>query len=376
VKRLKLRVSREERAWKIELRLNRRAVSWLWVQDRVWRIGSAEVRIGGIGGVGTRHGHRHKGYSRLCMNKSLELMKEKGMEMSALFGISDFYPKWGFASAMAEPDIRISTRAAEESKPRRGHGIAAFDEGRHGKQVLEIYAASNADRSGSIVRPPFSKWHPFRMGSDWGRRPEIFVIKGGKGLVLGYCVHDKSETDMTVAEVGFRDPAVFPTLTAELARRAVVRRTGEITAIMPLDHPYAEYLRRWNAHYKAWYSKNGSAMARIILLEETLRKCAPVFSRRLLDSQFHAGRFSLGLATDIGDVTIHSDYAKVTIETGLHGQMKARVPQSVLAQLLLGYRSVTDAATAEGVGIPAPAVGFLSALFPTGSPFMWRPDRF
>ena len=95
---------------KVELCLEGQVVSWLWIHDLRWRVGHAGIRMGGIGGVGTDAAHRYRGYSRRCMQRACSYMRERGFQMSVLFGIGNFYHKWGFASAVVEPGLVMSTR--------------------------------------------------------------------------------------------------------------------------------------------------------------------------------------------------------------------------------------------------------------------------
>ena len=85
-------------------------VSWLTVIDYRMRIGSAQVRMGGIGGVGTEQAERMKGYSRGLMEDSVRYMRDEGFDVSALFGIRDFDPKFGYAVCLRSSTITMATR--------------------------------------------------------------------------------------------------------------------------------------------------------------------------------------------------------------------------------------------------------------------------
>jgi predicted acetyltransferase len=98
--------------WKTECLLEDEVVSHLWINDRTMRIGSARLRIGGIGGVGTDRKHRNRGYSKLCMEAATELMSLKGYDLAFLFGIRDFYDKYGYITCMPEHTFTMDTRNA------------------------------------------------------------------------------------------------------------------------------------------------------------------------------------------------------------------------------------------------------------------------
>ena len=45
-------------------------------------------------------------------------MQHEGFDVSMLFGIPNFYPKFGYATCMAQPKVSIKTRDAELANAR------------------------------------------------------------------------------------------------------------------------------------------------------------------------------------------------------------------------------------------------------------------
>ncbi len=376
---MEMRVLPSRGGSKVELKLGGKEVSWLYINDLKMRVGSSIVRMGGIGGVGTDKAHRRKGYSRMCMERAMRAMQDQGYDMTALFGIPDYYPKWGYASVMPEPRLRMGLESVREAGKDGGGVVAAFDRGRHGRHVLVLYAANNRYRDTSLVRPPLKRWRGLRMGSNWGIRAKAFVVIGKAGRVIGYASHDQKgkEAEFKVTEVGYRDVTAFPAICAELARRAAKEKKDTLVFHLPLDHPFAAYLQRWTVVHQLVYFKAAEGMARIIYLEKTFRKCRAEVARRLADSGMHGKSFSLSLSTDIGAITLLVRGGKVSVARGVrNGSLNVTIVQDVLTQLLLGYRSVEDAASRCGVSIPARAKPVMKALFPKGWAYLWQADRF
>ena len=52
------------------------------------------------------------------------------------------------------------------------------------------------------------------------------------------------------------------------------------------------------------------------------------------------------------------------------------VPQWMLAQLILGYRSVADVLVESVTPVESEIVSILDVLFPVGHPYVWIADRF
>jgi len=356
--------------------LYRRAekVSWLVIGHLVMRVGEARLRVGGIGGVGTAREHRHKGYAALCMLKALEVMEAEGFHLSALFGIPNFYHRWGYARAVPEPRLKFATDSAALAKVPAGYRIVPFNRTRHGPQVLALYEANQCLRTLSAVRPAPGHWRGFWLASSWFRRSEAFVVVRG-GHVEGYGVNDQDRKAMIVTEAGYRSPAVFPAITAEFARRARARRVPEMTLHLPPDHAYARYLRRFGLDVVVHYWRSGDGTARIMLLDRTFRDCEGELTRRLRASALARARFAVRIGCELGEVRLAAQGGRVRVRPGTGG-MRVTVPQPILTQLLIGYRTVDDAMTEPGVRIPREAVDPLSALFPPALPYCLPADRF
>lgn len=349
-------------------------VSWVMINHLIVRVGEARLRCGGIGGVGTAKEHRYKGYSSRCMEKCVEIMARDGMHLSALFGIPNFYHRWGYAQAIPEPRLKFATASAALAKPPSGYRIVPFDRDRHGAQVLALYAANQRLRTLSNLRPDPEHWRGFRLGSWWFHRSEAFVaVRGGR--VEGYGVNDQDRKSMIVTEVGYRSPAVFPVITAELAKRAKGRRVPDMTMHIPPDHDYARYLRRYAVDVLVHYWRNGDGMARIMCLEKTFHDCAGELTRRLRASGLARSRFAIRIGCELGDVKLVAADGRVRVAPGAGG-IRATIPQPILTQLLLGYRKVSDAISEPGVRIPREAVEPLDALFPPALPYCLCADRY
>jgi hypothetical protein len=92
---------------KAELFVDGVCVSWLTVVPFTIRVGRATLRMDGIGGVGTHSAHCHKGYSRRVIEATIGRMTRGGAAVSMLYGIPDFYPKFGYATAGAEHTLYL-----------------------------------------------------------------------------------------------------------------------------------------------------------------------------------------------------------------------------------------------------------------------------
>ena len=78
-------------------------IAHLWVIDFQMRIGTAQVRMAGIGDVYTNRQYRMKGYMRHLYEDTLNYMTAEGYDVSMLFGIPNFYTKFGYATSLPDP---------------------------------------------------------------------------------------------------------------------------------------------------------------------------------------------------------------------------------------------------------------------------------
>jgi len=347
-------------------------VARLAVLDYTIRIGATQVTMAGIGGVHTESEHRMKGYMRVLFGDTVTYMTKGGYDISMLYGIPNFYTKFGYAAVMADHRFTIKTRDAEAAgagaRSYRSRPVAENDM----PAVVKLYNANNAARTCSAVRSPdaFTK---FRMGTQWGTRAETQLWEDSDGVLLGYAVWDKRRTEVKVAEVGARDDALYPTILTALAEQAVEKRCEQITIYAPPDDPFAEYAQRFGIEWTIWRPRYSDGMARILNQTPFLEKLAPELARRIAGC---ADAKPVGLKTDLGAITLVPTTGKVRIQEGIAAGAQLALSQDRLVQLILGYRSVRDVLNSSDVTVTGDALPTLNALFPRDTAFMWRPDYF
>ncbi|MFC1525360.1 GNAT family N-acetyltransferase [Candidatus Latescibacterota bacterium] len=365
---VELRETKVDEGWRVEILSDGRSVSGLWVIDRSLRIGSAVVTVGGIGGVETDREHRRRGLARRSLEAAVDLMGREGYEASFLFGIQDFYHRFGFATCMADHELVIGTRAAERAERRlklrrlRRADLPA---------VVRIYNRDNAARTASCVRT--SRWRGFERGTSWGVGAAPHVAVGESGRVVGYICLDGTEERCRASEVGGTGDDVFHTLLAALARRAVSLRREEISLSVPGDHPFALFCRQFGARATSQFVRRGGPMGRIIDLESFLCKLLPVLGER-----WQGAAPELVLATDLGTCVLRRGRGGelVLAARPTRGALRLRLNQDVLMQLACGYRSVEACWLAGDLSGTVASRDLAGRLFPLHQGHMWWSDRF
>jgi len=368
---LEIKVTQEDHATRHDLLLEGRSVSRLWVIDLVMRVGIASVHMGGIGGVETDDEHRNRGYARRVLEHSNRWMTENGYDCATLFGISDFYDKFGYAVCLADHRVTVRTRDAERAERTLDVRPFAPDDL---PALREIYAANNADLTGSIVRDETRDW--FRKGSWYERRADAFVFTDANGGIVAYAACDRADDEVVVCEVGAQSLACYADIVRWAADRAVERRVGKITFVLPPDSPLSAYLTQFGAKQTLEYPRNGGGMGRLLRLDSFVEKTLPEWTRRAAASRAVQPGDSLRMETDIGSVTLRWTGKTMELDDTTPKECEVvRLSQSRLMQLAMGYYGA-DSALAFADVEAAGDLRLFQTLFPRRLAHMWTTDHF
>jgi predicted acetyltransferase len=354
-----------------------KSVCHLWVIDFTMRVGTTVVRMAGIGGVHTERAHRMKGYMRQLYEDTVQYMIAEGYDISMLFGIENFYTKFGYAAGLAAFECKVKTRDAEVASTTnvdRTYNARPIGEADM-PAVLDLYNANNAIRVCSVVRTleDFSK---FEKGTWYGTPPDTQLWEDANGKLLAYAVWDHYDKAVKVAEVEARDDAFFPTLLSAFAAQAVDKRCEDVQLFIPPDHPLAEYVQRFGAEWKVTYPRHGSGMLRLLNQQPFFEKIAPELERRLACSTLSGYTGALTLATDLGTLTLSFDAGAVSVSAGERADLRLELSQDKLTQLVIGYRSARDVLNDSQVTAHGDVLPLLNILFPKGTPYIWVADHF
>ena len=353
-------------------------VSVLGLREYRMRFGSAQLKLGGICAVGTREEHRNKGYSRRVMEHSTEYMIENGFDVAMLFGIPDFYHKFGYATVLPETWVEFDTKDVGAAVST--YQIRKFDM-EDAPQVLALYAANNAERVGTLVRDP---WKGFMMPGGFGMDADPYVVLNEVGQVIGYFVcggldviRNMMEENCILCDIGFQDRTIFETVVRFFADSVDHAGVSQIRCSMPADHPFAIFCRRYGCRTNTYNPKNHLGMMRIINQSSTLKRITGELEKRLQHStQLSKWSGKILIASDLGQDCLEIDQSRVAHTNNKANAFHFEILQEKLIQLIMGRRSIEDLAVEPDVSVSKEIVPVLDTLFPLGQPHVWWPDRF
>lgn len=368
---MEIKLEKQDRATKITLFVEGEPVSHLWVIDYEMRIGSSVVRMGGIAGVWTEEKHRLKGYASRVLNHSIGFMKEEGYDVSLLFGIPNFYHRFGYATVLPSYIAQLETNniPSFEARFQTEPYNLKFREA-----LLDIYNHHNSARTGTLVRS-LQKWETFTHGSGWSSKALAYILRDGEEVVA-YVVED-AEGEPFVIELGYKTPSfdIFSSLLSQIKSYARERKSPIVRLSLPPDDPFMEFCQRYELKLTIEFPSNRDGMGRIINLATLFSKIQKTLEERL---EYNSLEGVLTIKTDISDISLDIRKTSLSLcELPTHPTWELMIPQHKLMQLIMGYRSIEDLLIDDDVSLKgAQAVPLLKRLFPRGFPCLWLPDRF
>lgn len=358
--------------------------------------GRATLRVDGIGDVWTDEAHRNRGHARRLLEEAVRLMRAGDGALSILYGIPDFYGKFGYAVVGPEQTIVLDGL-------QRGVPIANGWRVRRATMgdlpaIQALYAQTAAEVVGSAVRDQeASRW----SGRAWAQlaaalasddAEECRVVEAADGRVVASCWRgakaawfvDFSERwspeTMALAEVLADSlPAAEAALAAcrawaleEGARRG--RPVTSVTLGAPLSGLLGRAAAFGDARRIRSHNRTGGFMARALDPQRLLAQLLPELEARLGQAGTRDG--SLHITTDEGDVTLQlAGGALATVAGGEGPITSVALPQAALAQLALGAFPPEDVLARLDTPIEAQAREWLCALFPQRQPHLFPADR-
>ncbi len=353
-------------------------VSGVTLREYQMRFGSAQLKMGGIAGVGTKEEHRNKGYSRHVMEHTIAFMNENGYDVSMLFAVPNFYHKFGYATVIPETYVEFNTKDSQEAVPT--YQVRKFQT-EDALKTVELYSANNAERTGTPLRTEIG-WKEFTKRG--GIVPDPYVVLNEADGVIGYFVCDGDnvkknmmEENCVLIDIGFQDRTIFETIVHFLINSVNFTKAERIMCAIPADHPFAIFCRRYGCRTNTYTPNNRLGMMRIINQSSTVKKIADELEKRLqrsADISQWSGKILI--STDLGQDCLEIDRGNITHTNNQADACHFEISQDKLIQLMMGRRSIEDLAIEPDVSVSEEIIPVLDTLFPLGHPHVWWSDRF
>ncbi len=365
-----------------------RVVSQVRVSEREMRIGSAVVRLGGVGLVGTLEEYRRSGYSSAVLRDAAQYMAGEGYDLGLLFtSIQPFYARLGWAPfPQTTFELELGTRAEFESSPWTVREFEPKDLPR----VIEIYAEHNAARTGTIVRAP-RQWSD-GYSRQTGMPPTLVAERDGVvgayanvGLEEHGGLSNVDDRFLSTYYPNVREVGCAPGSEDALAAlgRGILERARDaglqaVTGRLPRHDPMTLLLSR-ESRMPLSFSIHERSMYRLISLPSLLAKIAPELQRRLRHVGNTSAAASYLLDVDGQTCALTVDRGSVHVGPEGRGSAKLNLDSYRFFKLLFGDSTFSELAEynrALGLNLNPGDAALLDTLFPKTQHTHWICDYF
>jgi GNAT superfamily N-acetyltransferase len=367
----------------VELLVDGQSVSRLQIVPFFLRIGAATVRMDGIGGVETDREHRGRGYARLILEDAIEHMRAGNAALTMLYGIRDFYHKFGYTTAGPDHFVDLTHLDRDCVLP-AGWTIRAFLPA--DLPILQrLYDLNTAAAVGAAVRRPQEYiWTHLTNPKEGEGLDECRVAVAPDGAVRAYAwrgghfwyprmIEREHPERLAIAEVLADGPMAADAILAACRQWARELSSGReqpfrsVVLAQPPEGFLAGAAALSDATFRQEASRSGGSMARVLDVERLLRALEPELRSRLDDAGVSFGG-SLRFITEIGEAVFSG--------SGFGENADVVLPQATLARLALGAFDPADMIDRWDPPPNKRLRPILLALFPHRHPHMSLPDRF
>lgn len=331
------------------------------------RIGEARLKMGGFGWVATAPRHRHKGICTALMTDALAYLAHHGYHVSMLFGIPNFYRRFGYVTALADYAIVIDVLEASSVSLDgcRVRGVKPGDIA----AIQKIHAGGDAEVPCSLLRGAA------HITNKWDRFKAARVFTDPQGKVLAYALPHSEKDCLVVEEVGAVSPEFFRVLLAQCSAMASESLVGRIRFLVPPSHPFAHFLLQYDSTHETKLSREGGGMMALVDVGEALENMIPEWESLLDRSAWRSERTEVTLVVDNRPYRLRANRGAIDVAQSA-GRNKFALERGELMQLIAGYRYLDDILQTERRLMTAESKQLLAILFPKRSPCVWPFDRF
>jgi len=333
------------------------------------RLGRARLPFAGIAAVCTDPRARGNGVASALMKDVLRASRQAGLPFSLLFGIPDFYHRFGFVPAWPGQSMKVAV-ARLPSEPRwRARKAGSRDL----RSMVRLYEAIYGTLDGTALRDPRVLLRP--------KRYHTVVLAGRTARQRAYVAWRRRKTEqideLEVFEAAGVGPRWKDAVLAYLARQATKINREQIVLQLPLSHPIGRQLAFTDAVATLRFRRNSSQLVAVLDFAGLTRAMAGEWQSRLREAGVSVPRAGL-VARFRGEV-----FRWYPGRSRGGAVRLARRPRKVdaafndaLARLVMGYGCCEDIVGHYRMKVAERAMPVLRAIFPERQIGYSRLDHF
>ena len=309
-------------------------IPWRWCYEGV------ELQAGEMGIVGTSEPYRHQGLIRVQAARHAELLRRGEYDLSHIQGIPYFYRLFGYTYAIPlEGGWRVEMYLIPDA-PAGEATRYDFRQATLGDlpTLTTLYEEASTDLGISTVRDRASWAYLLGPSLQTEMSTETWLVERDNGQPVGYFRvprHGFGE-GLIVNEVSHLSAEAALAVLRQLKALSLDRAKPHIRLNVPENTALVQAARYLGAHDLSTYAWQ----IRLVDVGRFLLKLAPVLERRIASSSFAGLTRSLCVNLYREAFELHFVQGKLVAvqPLGFSGRGEIRLPPSLAAPLLLGYR--------------------------------------
>jgi hypothetical protein len=331
--------------------------------------------MGGLAAVACLPEHRGAGLAGRCLTDALRLMRDEGLRISILFGIGNFYGRFGYVGCIPRYQLRVH---CEDLNGLVNHFDVAPYDPRRLDDLVRLYAEASAETPLAAERDRRQFAHAIRTGelSPTGRAGDdppmkLFREKRGSRKVRAYVVWRDGELVEAAVAPGDTEACEAVLAWMRALRVAALEKDVRLASLCPA-HPLWRHTLRYTHTSERVLSWTGAGMGQILDVRGFVEDMRPEFERRV-DAAGIVAECHLHLAVDGRDHSVILCRSHHITNAGANVvSATVHCSRGDLLQMSLGTLSyrVIPGVVASG------ATSLLEALFCERSPQIYRLDHF
>lgn len=311
-------------------------VGWLFLEHRRVAIGPATIEVGAIGAIAA---NAEAVWTKL-IGDGLRVLGESGLPLAFVTGQVEQFGPVGFAPYQFSVQT-IQQPNGERTPTLRRLGVSDLDD------LHALFQATYAALPLSEVRA-LPDWRAILGESN------VLGLDDSKGRLAAYAL----PVGQTIVEAAATDSGTA---------RALLAALPQYQLALPFTHRVTQAALQRGGTTTIVRPSGDSALAGVVDLPMMLEQLVSAFEQRLIGSRYAgwSGNIRIEIETERVTLAFREGHAEVIDGSRPADLRLRRVGLPALAQICLGYRSISDLRATRDLECDDSALGLLEILFPT-----------
>ncbi len=360
---------------------NGKVVSHISITVREVKIGGSVVRLAGISDVCTDKDYRGLGLSKQLMLNAIDYMKKNGFAFSLLYGIPNYYHKFGYIESIPESYFMISRDNILEPEQvdiskyelNIGFDFSLLED------VKRLYQKQYLKCNGIALRPDKNFFYLSLINNHF-----YYLRDKERGNIVGYFyAWDEYSASFIIKELAVLNESLNSILLSYIKQLAQKYKVYDIKFYIHLDNPYCDFLKDIGAESRSEYRfiGQGGAMTRIIDMKILFEELKNELKNRIINSQFLNKNFTVKINNIDDKKNIFLNYMDGELnilESAKNFDVEINIDNRFFSRVIIGYWNFEKFYKLSGIenDLDIKAIELLNKIFPEFNFYLLKTDYF